>query len=217
MKKRLFLGLILSIVFACIFLSANALAYEVTIDSVSALVQNEDSTTATIEIDITNGTETDKEFNPYIAVYTKNNRSFSAKTANKVISAGTSGCVFDEISVPKDKTEIYGKVFVWNAENFQPLTEAKTFSIDVSPKFEDTIITSGMTLESDVSYNNVILQSGTVNLNGHTMHVYGDLIQPGGTMTIGDGSLIVEGDYGIHADTEDETSKKICMVLLPET
>lgn len=201
-KKMMLLVFLLTVI--CVLLSVSVLACNVQIDNVSAVVQTENDVIATVKFDITNNLNVDTIFNPYIAIYTEDGKLFSVNSTNKTILAGKNDDFSTKVSVPVDKTGIYGKIFVWNTENLKPLSEAKTFSIDISSQYEDIVITSNMTLENDVNYNNVILQSGTVNLNGYTMHVYGDLIQPGGTMTIGGGSLIVEGKYGIHTDTTDE-------------
>lgn len=55
---------------------------------------------------------------------------------------------------------------------------------------------TGFTLTEDsVIEGNVVLTSGTMDLNGHMLTVRGDLIQMDGIMNVNGGKLIVEGGY----------------------
>ncbi len=57
-------------------------------------------------------------------------------------------------------------------------------------------------------YNSVTMSSAnTINLNGHTLTIKGDLIQAGGTMYCNNGTLNVEGDYRIQKATTDSDGK----------
>lgn len=147
-KKMMLLVFLLTVI--CVLLSVSVLACNVQIDNVSAVVQTENDVIATVKFDITNNLNVDTIFNPYIAIYTEDGKLFSVNSTNKTILAGKNDDFSTKVSVPVDKTGIYGKVFVWNTENLEPLTESKTFSIDMSTQYEDVVITSGMTLESDV-------------------------------------------------------------------
>ncbi|NWH06989.1 hypothetical protein, partial [Desulfobacter latus] len=48
------------------------------------------------------------------------------------------------------------------------------------------------------------LKSGTINLNGHTLTVEGNLIHSGGTLNVNGGALIVNGDYQIQTPGTEE-------------
>lgn len=54
----------------------------------------------------------------------------------------------------------------------------------------------------DNVYTNVDLKSGTIDLCGRTVHIYGDFIQEGGTININGGRLIVDGNYRIQSLTK---------------
>ncbi|NWH05286.1 hypothetical protein, partial [Desulfobacter latus] len=54
-------------------------------------------------------------------------------------------------------------------------------------------------------YANLKLTGGTLDLQGRTLVVKGDLIHSGGTLTVTGGTLVVEGDYRIQrASTDDQ-------------
>ena len=57
-------------------------------------------------------------------------------------------------------------------------------------------------------YNGVtMLSANTINLNGHTLTIKGDLIQSGGEMLCNKGTLNVEGNYRIQEVTSDNDGK----------
>ena len=71
-------------------------------------------------------------------------------------------------------------------------------------EFEDMTVTEDLTLEADMETGNLFLMQGELNLNGYTLTVHGDCIQPGGSMVINGGKLITEGDYRIQTRTATE-------------
>lgn len=73
-------------------------------------------------------------------------------------------------------------------------------------EFEDMTVTEDLTLEADMETGNLFLMQGELNLNGYTLTVHGDCIQPGGSMAINGGKLITEGDYRIQTRTAVEGS-----------
>ena len=70
-------------------------------------------------------------------------------------------------------------------------------TVTMAVPIEDMNISSNLTLSNDVICNNLNLNSGTLNLNGHKLTVVGNLNQYGGTININSGSLIVNKDYTI--------------------
>lgn len=71
-------------------------------------------------------------------------------------------------------------------------------------EFEDMTVTEDLTLEADMETGNLLLMQGELNLNGYTLTVHGDCIQPGGSMVINGGKLITDGDYRIQTRTAAE-------------
>ncbi|WP_167958742.1 fibronectin type III domain-containing protein [Anaerosporobacter faecicola] len=62
----------------------------------------------------------------------------------------------------------------------------------------------GWTLQQDEIINkDLYLSTDTLDLNGHTLTVKGDLIQSGGELSINSGTLIIEGDYRIQTRVEE--------------
>nr|MCR5836786.1 hypothetical protein [Lachnospiraceae bacterium] len=58
---------------------------------------------------------------------------------------------------------------------------------------------SGWTLSDDETVDgDLILQSDELDLDGHTLRIKGDFIQPGGMVKINKGTLIVDGNYYIE-------------------
>ena len=59
--------------------------------------------------------------------------------------------------------------------------------------------TEDYTLTSDLeTYGDVVLESGTLDLNGHKLIIRGSLTQSGGTLNVNGGTLEVGGDYRIQ-------------------
>ncbi len=67
----------------------------------------------------------------------------------------------------------------------------------INPLLHDLTIYNGVTM----------LSANTINLNGHTLTIKGDLIQSGGTMFCNKGTLNVEGNYRIQEVTSDNDGK----------
>ena len=64
------------------------------------------------------------------------------------------------------------------------------------------------TLQEDLSIELIeegvaLLSGATLNLNGHTLTIKGDLIHSGGTLNVNGGKLIVTGDYRLQTPTEE--------------
>lgn len=67
---------------------------------------------------------------------------------------------------------------------------------------EDTEGRYGWTLQQDETIDkDLILYDRTLDLNGHTLTVNGDLIQTGGLINIDKGTLVVNGDYRVQSRT----------------
>ena len=65
-------------------------------------------------------------------------------------------------------------------------------------KITNLTIKEDLTLTSDMeTYGDVILENGTLNLNGHTLTVGGNLLQKAGTIDINGGTLNVGGYYAM--------------------
>ena len=64
-------------------------------------------------------------------------------------------------------------------------------------------ITTTLTLKQDMVLYGNVLMSANVNLNGHTLTIYGNLRQTAGYMYINGGKLNVTGDYKIQVQKED--------------
>lgn len=62
---------------------------------------------------------------------------------------------------------------------------------------EDAIFSSSVSLDENVEYKNLTLNSGIIDLKGHTLTVYGDLYAKGGSIKINNGNLIVYGNCSI--------------------
>lgn len=63
----------------------------------------------------------------------------------------------------------------------------------------------GYTLEKDETYEqDVTILGGDLDLNGHTLTIYGNLIIEGGSLKINEGSLIVKGDLRFQTSNIEE-------------
>lgn len=73
----------------------------------------------------------------------------------------------------------------------------------------------GWTLSADEAIEgDLILVSGTLDLNGHKLTVSGDFIQPGGTVFINGGELNVGGDYRIQSVSGDTYGKSAGLLVM---
>ena len=53
----------------------------------------------------------------------------------------------------------------------------------------------GWTLTKDETLNGLVLDGGTLDLNGKQLHIKGDLLQLNGTINVNGGNLIIDGEY----------------------
>ncbi|MBR1930626.1 MAG: hypothetical protein IJ833_03990, partial [Lachnospiraceae bacterium] len=78
--------------------------------------------------------------------------------------------------------------------------------------YGDTLAVAGWRLEADQVYEgDLILAADTLDLNGHTLTVQGNLIQLGGVVSANGGKLLIAGDYLVSAqssDTANENQRK---------
>lgn len=65
---------------------------------------------------------------------------------------------------------------------------------------ENVTVREDYVLTEDLRVNDLVLEEGTLNLNHHALYVEGDLMQRGGRLEIGGGSLNVDGDCGISGN-----------------
>ena len=87
-----------------------------------------------------------------------------------------------------------------------PTDFAKIFKPYQTTDINGNIITVSTYTPSGVIYGNVKLESGTLNLDGQSLTIYGHLIHSGGNMKINEGSLTVKGDYRIQRPTSTNYS-----------
>ncbi|ADU74360.1 hypothetical protein M972_111358 [Acetivibrio thermocellus AD2] len=74
----------------------------------------------------------------------------------------------------------------------------------------DCVIGKNWTLEQDETITgNLYINNGTIDLNGHTLTVYKDVIHAGGTLYINGGKLNIEGDFRIQKKLVNEEGKVI--------
>lgn len=126
----------------------------------------------------------------------KANSYFQATGTHKIILSGDNkqtvtlaeGAYFNTLELKNYSEEgIYSK---------NPIPRAKLIRNGCKLTYEGIDGTYGYTLEEDeVVSEDFILLDDTLNLNGHTLHIKGDFIQPAGEIVLNGGKLIVEGDY----------------------
>ncbi len=86
----------------------------------------------------------------------------------------------------------------------KPQAQAEESADSQVMEYGDVTVTENLTLDADMETGNLFLMQGELNLNGYTLTVHGDCIQPGGSMVINGGKLITEGDYRIQTRTAAE-------------
>ncbi|WP_291323338.1 hypothetical protein, partial [Desulfonatronospira sp.] len=85
-----------------------------------------------------------------------------------------------------------------------------TKSIASNEHSEFKIIDTNLSLTQDVNYEkDILMLSGTVNLNGHILTASGSIYHVGGTININEGKLIISHDYRLQSmEKDDEGNKK---------
>ena len=135
-----------------VLLSGMVFAQEAVIGEVAAVATDE---TATVEFRVTNNFAETKTFEPYVAIYSSQNQLLDIKIADaKSIGAGLNDTFSVNCSVPKDKTGIYGKVFVWDNDKV-PCADIKEFEITIANKYDSVL---GAMVEDDWGQESVRLQ-----------------------------------------------------------
>lgn len=70
---------------------------------------------------------------------------------------------------------------------------------------QEVVSETGYILEEDETIStDFVLNGGILDLNGHTLTVSGNFLHSGGRVVIGDGKLIVEGDYRFQSRSGEE-------------
>ena len=78
------------------------------------------------------------------------------------------------------------------------------FNDDVNVFIRDEKVENGFTLFEDTTIEgNYTFGFGILDLNGHTLTINGNFTQEGGDLVVGDGELIVKGDYNIETEALD--------------
>ena len=101
--------------------------------------------------------------------------------------------------------DVSDAITVTAADTYVDESESQTDSISAEPsadtgvtvEYEDMTITENISLDKDIEVNNLTIQGGTVNLNGHVLKVHKNIVQSYGTITYNTGSLYCYGDYTI--------------------
>jgi hypothetical protein len=89
------------------------------------------------------------------------------------------------------------------AGSVPPASFAEVFKSHIVTRPDGSTYTESTYSPSGSINGNVKLEDGTLNLNGQTLTIYGDLIQSGGTLNVNGGKLVVTGDYRIQTPTTD--------------
>ena len=82
-------------------------------------------------------------------------------------------------------------------------TEGENSAVEEGSELaEDLVIGSNLTLNEDVKCKNLKITGGTLDLNGYSLTVLGNVEQTGGTLKVNEGKLLIDGDY-----TQSESGK----------
>ena len=119
----------------------------------------------------------------------------------------------DKETTTRTKASSWGSYSKYGTEYEDVITHSN--SAESKSDGSMTVITEDMTLKSDVLIKGSLTLKANVDLDGHTMTVYGDLVQIGGEMYINGGTLEVNGSYTI--DTENDSTGCLIMVYESDT
>ena len=158
--------------------------FEIAVDKVFAFVDTDSGTIATVEFDVANKTAVAKDAKAFIAIYTANDNLYSVATADVALSSNQSDSVSAQAIVPIDKTGIYGKVFVWEAENASPLADKSTFYVKLK----------NSTYNFNIKNNDFITDESLQNMFRYTMYFKGNITTFNG-LQIGKGYSKYMGGY----------------------
>ncbi len=100
------------------------------------------------------------------------------------------GVSFTDTGLKADTTYVYTVISFDLSDNSSVTSEPLSVTTAV-------VISNGLTLDNDMTFDAVVFTGGTINLNGYKLTIKRGLTQTGGTMRINGGQLIVLGDYRI--------------------
>lgn len=135
--------------------------------------------------------------------------SLSYTDSNNPNYPGGGKVLYNGISAPQTITDLdpeqlyFLKVFVRNGLNWSTgastniggiVWNGSAWSNVTGPTASDNVLIQGnLTLSSNLSLNNLTLQTGVLNLNANQLSVGGDIISIGGTISATDGSIVFNG------------------------
>ena len=141
-----------------------------------------------------------------------NQYNFHTSGSHKVILSGAEKqtVAFDD---PSSKYSHFNELVINNTSGQVSISEMAVVSVTSYvgdtlklPSFK--VSSMDFTLQEDFSIELIeegvaLLSGATLNLNGHTLTIKGDLIHSGGTLNVNGGKLIVTGDYRLQTPTEE--------------
>ncbi len=134
------------------------------------------------------------------------NSSENTKTENTREPAETDTMWETESDTSEELTEMET---ITEPESEEETLEDETQDVENTERIGADSFSNGMTLDNDyVVEGDVFLNTGTLDLNGHTLIIEGNLYQPGGTVDINSGMLKVTGDYRIQSQSIGSNGEK---------
>ena len=117
-------------------------------------------------------------------------------------------CVFADSSSQTENGNGYGTDIVAtpSAIDIVPSGISIDMSLSNSEDIDDMLISTNYTLEENENVDNLTLNGGTLDLNGCTLTVYGNLQQNGGTLYVHNGNLIITGNYSIGTENNSPSA-----------
>ena len=78
----------------------------------------------------------------------------------------------------------------------------------VPEEMEDMVVEEDYLLEEDLTVRNLTIETGVLDLNGHTLYIYENLLHTGGELHVNGGRVVVMGDYRIQCVSEESTQEE---------
>jgi len=157
-----------------------------------------------------NNSETDITASVMVAFYREGRL---CGVAEKIISIPANDSVKVELFVPFSlyNTQWTAKLFALDSNHYYPLSES---AVCKNGDLKDAVISSNVILYEDAYYASLTQKSGSIDLNGHSLYVYGDFTQCYGSVKVNGGKLIVGGNYTVDYYAElymNDPSDYVCV------
>lgn len=199
MNNKKYLAILLVITMFINITSVNIYSYNIFNNTENTILQDDVTTSAGINVSTESSKENDLiEFDKEEIV--NNDKLYLNDTMNNTSVSDKKTDILEKNEATA--TNIYQENDLYTSSGAVEMTTKKIDSVVTNSaleveNIEDLEFTKSFKLEEDLKCKNLNVINGILDLNGHTLIVFGQFNQSGGTVNINGGNLIVNGNYSL--------------------